>query len=941
MFVSATLLFLVQPMIAKMVLPLLGGTPAVWNTCMVFFQAALLAGYAYAHATTTRLAPRRQVLLHLGLILLPVALLVLPIGVKAGWLPPREANPIPWLLAILSISVGLPFVVLSATAPLLQKWFAKTGHSSADDPYFLYAASNLGSMLALFGYPTLVEPYLALNRSNWLSQSWLWTAGYVALALVMAVCGIVVWKSGSRASHDFKKDLEKPNGDVSQAEAPPGAWTKLRWIALAFVPSTMMLAVTAHISLNIAAIPLIWVVPLGLYLLSFIIVFAYWPGWLHKIAVFLLPLVLILFLYASYSKEFGDVALTIKQQIIMNLGLLFLTALVCHGELARTRPSPSYLTGFYLLMSLGGVLGGMFNALLAPMIFPGLWEYSLALVFTALVLPRIGAYKHVWISKFFEPDAALGVGVCVDVTFALVVGLASLGLMRFFHSPQFTRDYWTEQFQEKKKDGGGEFLTRPADTTSSSASIEQEYQTKVGSVTRGLIYVRKRANDGMDRVSDKVNELHAWWYRHAHPKQYAPIGSEGQVVDVSETPLPEGEKWEVPPLIGRRHVRGWIMLGIPLLLCWAFVNRPLRFGLAIGAFILAGEAASLMREQEKDSWSQQLATLDRERSFFGVLTVNRVAVEDSETDRKVYFRNLIHGTILHGMQCEDPARHREAFTYYHSSGPIGSIFRAFDRAFQATGQRKENYAFVGLGTGTLATFGSPGQNVTFYEIDPAIVRIAKTYFTNVQDCIDRVGQDHFKIVMGDARLRIEEAPDHSYDLLILDAFSSDAIPIHLLTREAIQLYLQKLKEDGILVLHISNRFLRLEPVCENLIEDLNLAGRVFSDDDESYLAKVMSTWVIVGRQEKYLDKITLELTRESYLDGLRAVDSQVDSVPGIAWHSFWPGPEQLVAAGVIAAMENNHSPWKKFAVEAPLRKKVGVWTDDYSNLLSIFQWKND
>ncbi|HET9576007.1 MAG TPA: hypothetical protein VFP04_06380, partial [Nitrospira sp.] len=387
-FLSAFLLFLVQPMMAKMILPMLGGTPAVWNTCMLFYQGALLGGYGYVHLLSSRTAPHRQLLIHSVLIAVP--LLLLPIGLPAGWAPPDQANPALWLLLLLAAAIGLPFFVLSTTAPLLQKWFSLTDHAAASDPYFLYAASNAGSMLALLGYPLFIEPWLPLKGTQHLTQTMLWSAGYGVLVVLIAVCAWFV-----RCVH-VRQDVvtaSSMNRQEGASRSRPSTMMLVRWILLAFIPSSFLLGVTTHITLNVAAIPLLWVVPLAIYLLSFIIVFANWPAGYHRAMIMTLPVVLLLL---AFDVMPGVPDLPHWMQLLLPLLGLGMVAMVCHGELARTRPATDHLTLFYFLMSLGGALGGLFNALVAPVLFVDTYEYDIILVLAAFMLPRLQESDRVW-----------------------------------------------------------------------------------------------------------------------------------------------------------------------------------------------------------------------------------------------------------------------------------------------------------------------------------------------------------------------------------------------------------------------------------------------------------------------------------------------------------------------------------------------------------------
>ncbi len=372
MFLSAFLLFSVEPMVAKMVLPLLGGTPAVWNTCLVFFQAILLAGYLYAHLSAKFLRPRQQVILHLCVLLLAIA--VLPVHIPAGWVPPVQQNPAPWLLTLLGISVGLPFFVLSAGTPILQKWFSNSGHHQGSDPYFLYVASNAGSLFGLLSYPLVLEPTLRLATQ---SRAWSWL--YALLFLMACGCGVITWRAARLGTSSEPAPQEtSPAENISSK-------SRLRWIVLAFVPASLTLGITTALTTDIPAIPLFWVLPLAVYLLSFIFVFARKPLISHAWLIRRLPFLILGAMFPVVSRS----TLPILVWIPLDLLTLFGVAMVCHGELARSRPSTRHLTEFYLWISVGGVLGGIFNALLAPLIFSSVIEFPLVLVLAALLRPPI------------------------------------------------------------------------------------------------------------------------------------------------------------------------------------------------------------------------------------------------------------------------------------------------------------------------------------------------------------------------------------------------------------------------------------------------------------------------------------------------------------------------------------------------------------------------
>ncbi|HTI56061.1 MAG TPA: hypothetical protein VMC04_17620 [Verrucomicrobiae bacterium] len=760
LFTGATLLFVMQPMVGKMILPLLGGTPAVWSTCMVFFQAALLGGYAYAHALTGRLRPSRQVLVHVVALALPFA--VLPLAVNPRLLRGGEANPILDVLTLLSLSVGLPFLVVSATAPLLQKWFTRTGHPAARDPYFLYAASNLGSMLALLGYPTLVEPRLHLQGSSGLSQTALWSVGYGVLAVLTAGCALTLWL----------RPAAEPAAGATEAEAAPAPieerprWARrLYWIVLALVPSSLLLGVTTYITTDLAAVPLLWVLPLAIYLLTFILAFGRWPRLLHQLVVALaLPLtLLVIFLMVSALPE------RIWVIVLWHFGLLFVLALACHGALALDRPGAGHLTEFYLLISVGGVLGGLFNALVAPLVFSSLIEYPLMMVLACVLLAA-------------TRSAALGLGDGARRALLAVAAAAALALVLYSESATLRVDF--------------AFLERVLDV-------------------------------GADRVSD----------------------------------------WLDP---AERLVNKLLIYGPPLAVAWFLRRRPLHLGLALASVLLI---SGFVDARNSDQIRQS-------RSFFGVLRISR------DRDPKGY-TELRHGTTLHGRQSLEPSRRAEPISYYQRKGPIGQLFAELDRR---PGSR--HMAVVGLGTGTLAAYTRPGDRVTFYEIDRLVRDIAfdPAYFTYATDARDRAVT--LRLELGDARIRMEavrrDRPEERYDVILVDAFSSDAIPVHLLTREALRLYFDLLGPRGILALHISNRYLRLEPVVAALAEEGRYARMLQDGGTDDIRGAVEASWAILARRTEDFG----ELASDS-----RWTQTRLDVEPA-----------------------------------------VSAWTDDFHNLLSIFKW---
>ena len=712
-FSSAFLLFLVQPMFSRMVLPLLGGTPAVWNTCMLFFQAALLGGYLWAHVGARTLGIRRQAAVHV--VLLAAAALLLPLSVS-GAAPRGGQEPIAWLLGLMVMTVGLPFLVLSATGPMLQKWFAGTGHPGARNPYWLYAASNLGSMIALLGYPFVMEPRLRLAR-----QSMTWAVGYGALAVLVIASAVAVWRLAPAAA---SAGAETEDG----AAAPVATRQRLTWIGLAFIPSSLLLSVTSFITTDVAPVPLLWVVPLALYLLTFTLAFAAKPPlrhrWMLAAQPFFIAAISLLLMYGYTRKPL--------QVIPLHLAALFVTAMVCHGELARRRPSVAHLTEFYLWIAVGGVLGGIVNVLVAPVIFARMWEYPIVLTLACLARPWPATRPN-------RRQIVLTVARTAALIFALVL-VSRTGV----------------------------------------PGISRTMQLGMAAALLALV------SAGLGRV-------------------------------------------------------------------------PLLLAVCVGASL--GLRAYWVLQSEP--------TLLAHRSFYGRFTV----LEMYSTEG--IYHTLYNGSTLHGAQNLYPGKSREPLTYYVRSGPLGRLFAA--RAEQA-GHR--NVAVVGLGTGTVAAYSNAGENWTFYEIDPSIVRTARNpkYFRYLSDSPARTS-----VVLGDARLSLANAPARRYDMIVVDAFNSDAIPVHLLTREALALYFQKLAPGGVITLHLSNRFLNLEPVVAALAREGGYAARVGSSNPPGYMQSA-SEWAVVARSEEDLGTIAAD--------------------------SFW----------------------------RPVRNPRGIapWTDDFSSLLSVW-----
>ncbi len=662
-FASAFLLFLVQPIVSKHILPWFGGSASVWATCLVFFQTLLLLGYAYADQVSRRLAPSRQVMLHA--LLLALSLATLPVLAGSGWKPDGSEDPGLYILLLLGATVGLPYLMLSTTGPLIQSWAAQSGEGPR--VYRLFSLSNLASLLALLCYPFLIEPWLPLE-----SQSSAWSAIYTGFAVLCVL-------SGAALVRDIRPQRAMPDDPQAEALAAPPARTQALWVALAAMGSWLLLAVTNHITQNVAAIPFLWILPLTLYLLTFVLCFES-DRWYRR-ALFL-PLLFLSFAVCAYGLNQASVGLNIKVAIPLYCAGLFIGCMVLHGELASLRPAPRHLTRFYLALSLGGALGGILVGLVAPRVLPSFYE--------------------------------LGIGF---VVIALLVAL---------------------------------------------------------------------------------------------------------------------------------------------------LLRQRRIMLLSALLFAAGFAVMLGQQVSNDLRSARLL----ERNFYGRLLVRDVPLDDGVT-----LRRLLHGAILHGEEYLNGSRSRQPTTYYGQSSGIGRALMA------SAGGAPRKVGVVGLGTGTLAAYGQPGDRFRFYDIDPAVISVAQQEFGYLRN-----SRAQIETVLGDARLSLEKEAPNGFDVLAIDAFSGDSIPVHLMTREALAIYLRHMTEDGVIAFHVSNRFLALAPVVERLAADRGMHAVLVRDaKPEKPLAS--SDWVLVARSKALLQR-----------PGITEAAQEPPSIPGL-----------------------------------------GVWTDDANNLFRILK----
>jgi len=670
-FLSAFLLFQVQPLIAKIILPWFGGSAAVWTAALLFFQLVLLAGYAYAHCSIRFLKAKAQMALHVGLLLVSCALL--PILPSESWKPSESGDPTLRILMLLVATIGLPYFLLSSTSPLLQAWYVR--RSGSGMPYRLFALSNFGSLLALVSFPFLVEPRLTSKY-----QAYSWSFGYVAFALL---CALAAWSTRNASSRDHKERSDEPR---------PSAADLALWVSLAAVASVLLVSISTHLSQNVAPIPLLWVLPLALYLATFMIAFESDKIY-HRGVMLVLLIPTFYYLSRDLYEDSGN--LHIRILIPVFSGGLFLCCMMCHGELARRRPAPQYLTLFYLMVSLGGALGGIFVALIAPRVFKSNLELPLA------------------------------IGAC-----ALLCGIAM----------------W----------------------------------------------------DGIEHR------------------------------------------------IGQWVLRAALLIGVGFLL---FFLEGKELGNAQGYRLIA-------------------------RNFYGVLHVKD---DNAASEDEYSLRTLLHGTINHGAQILDEALRYKTTSYYGAYSGVGRAMRAVQK------RGPVRVGVVGLGAGVLSNYGRSGDFYRVFEINPLVEKIAQSEFTFYPHSpADK------RILLGDARLTMERMDSLQLDLLAVDAFSSDAIPVHLLTREALAVYFRHLKPDGILALHISNRYLDLEPVCARGAEYFAKQAMTVTDDGYAEPYFSASTWVLVTSDDTIFQ------------------DDAFDQA---------------------------------FMQPSEAKPSFRAWTDDYSNIVQILNWK--
>ena len=747
-FAGAFLLFQVQPLIGKYILPWFGGSPGVWTTCMLFFQMLLLGGYAYAHVVSRRLQPRAQAVVHL--VLLAGALATLPITPGDHWKPHAGGDPTWHILALLAVSLGLPYLVLSATGPLMQEWFRRLAPGTS--PYRLYALSNVGSLLALVSYPFYFETHFTRK-----AQAQFWSWGLVFYALCCGLCAYRVWR---RAPADTRQVIENAD-DVP----PPSLGRRALWLSLPACASILLLAVTNKMCQDVAVIPFLWVLPLGLYLLSFIICFDS-PRWYSR---FYYTLALVGAMVAVCVALFQGTDMPIVRQIVIYSATLFVGCMICHGELYHLKPHPQHLTSFYLMIAAGGAVGGLFVALVAPALFSNFYEMHLSLAVIVLLLLIISYSGRNALSP--QRWRILFVLLAVGAAYGVGQGtVAALGWLR-------DRD-----------------ILRPSPLLDYGSWMRMERYHWVVWVVAGVIAL-------------------VWLLR-----------------------------WRRRGRVANWHLMSCSLLGV------GFVALVVALGAQIREAVQGAVVSA--------------------RNFYGVLSV--FEYNEYGPDSRYYL--LQHGRITHGLQFASPHRAREITSYFGASSGLGLALRQFPR------QQNQRIGLLGLGVGTITAYGKPGDYIRVYEINPQIKQIAEKPFTYVAHSDAKV-----EIVMGDGRLSMENEPPQNFDILIMDAFSSDAVPVHLLTREAFEIYQRHLKPDGAILVNISNRYLDLRPVVENAARLFNFQCHTINSEDgtadetgDAGWWLYASTWMILSRNQEFMNRSALRNAASPDTSGIRDIPLWTD-----------------------------------------------------------------
>ncbi len=861
-FVSAFLLFQVQPLIGRFILPWFGGGPSIWTTCMLFFQLLLLGGYLYSHWLSTSLGVRAQVVMHT--VILAASLLFLPIIPSDGWKPVPERSPSWQILLLLLATVGGPYFVLSTTGPLLQRWFSRT--SPDKSPYRLYALSNLGSLLALLSYPFVFEPWMRLRQ-----QAVNWTVAYFLFAGLVVWCAIRLWKqlgdttrdiqnyTVDRSTANTKVELPAVDGE-SPIAASPRWWQMLLWVGLSACGSALLLATTNQLCIDVATVPFLWVLPLSIYLLSFIICFDN-PRWYDR-RVF--GLMLLLIAPAACWVLAKESNAEILDQVLIYSVVLFACCMACHGELVQSRPHPQHLTLFFVLISAGGALGGLFVALIATKFFLGYWEYQISLMASVVVTLSAWCAHRIWLRKtspglwlwvcsataqvaalgyyLYDPlaevttnlDRNLYIGV---YSFLQMVGLATT--VAFEKNVAFLKRTWI-------------VLTVPQLAWLFGYAFVQwpEWMTwKIGvAITVGTFLPPLMSSLALGIIADSddrsqriflrivwliiaVSYLTAFWFHGWFEVWQLEVVASACVVS----------------LLLDAVIRKFRSSKAPSWGLW--------FWLPAGSLIalLGIQLVELIREDNRNLTHVS-------RNFYGVLKVRYKDVADSKHEEFGGKFTLSHGQIVHGFQFTNDYWKRQPTTYYGRDSGIGIAIRLGRKLAESADQHALRVGVVGLGTGSLAAYGESGDHFRFYEINPDVLALSDKIFSYLKD-----SPAETKVVLGDARITMEREIDagqsQQFDVLAIDAFSSDAIPVHLLTTECGAVYRQQLRPGGILALHVSNRFLDLVPVARGLAESLGWQAIQIDSDDDDSSGVFGANWILITNNEEIVSNEEIKRTQ--------------------------------------------------------------------------------
>ena len=890
-FVSAFLLFQVQPLIGRFILPWFGGGPSIWTSCMLFFQILLLGGYLYAHLISVKLKPRTQVMTHLSL--LAVSLVFLPIAPSDSWKPVADESPLLQILVLLFATVGAPYFLLSSTGPLMQKWFSQT--SPDRSPYRLYALSNIGSLLALLSYPFAFEPWLTLKQ-----QVWSWSIVYGLYAALAAWCGIQFLRHSSSVGRPVPglhpaTPIPMPQPDVPDQR--PSWGTMLLWVGLAACGSVMLLATTNQLCIDVATVPFLWVLPLSLYLISFIICFDS-PQWYDRRAWGLL--LLACGPVACWVIDEGaDVKIT--NQVAIYSTILFACCMMCHGELVSSKPHPRYLTLFYVLISLGGALGGVFVAIVATYTFQGYWEYHIGLVACCAMSLLAICAQRIWLR---QPSAAFWIwALIVTANVALVAyfvfapledvikakdesilfgvyGLLQLigliatgalerrwkGLLAVWSILSAVQCAWLIGYDTWQLSGVLNFEMRAIIIGSAIASPI---------IAAACLYLSHLLEAGSPRsVFSRfyvLGMLYAIVVGGCSALLYFEKVQQWQAVSLLMT--------AAAALLMEWSSRGFRGTERASLGFWFWVPSITLI------LLLANRLAVIAKSDNPENSDKQ--TVYTSRNFYGVL---RVQYEASDEDDEEYIApkySLTHGQIKHGFQFVDDYWKTQPTTYYGRKSGVGIAIELSRKRLGDSGERPLRVGVVGLGTGTIAAYGEKGDTFRFYDINPAVDALSGMsgkFFTYLQDTPART-----KVVIGDARIVMERevaaGQNQQFDVLAIDAFSSDAIPVHLLTSECGDIYRQQIKPGGILAVHISNRFLDLNPVSRGLAEHIGWNAFRIDNSGDSLTGVYTSTWILLTSDES--------LSHDEAF--LKSVDPWKDDERTLHWTDDYSGLWQVLS----------------------------------------------